>query len=129
EAVLEAYANQELPFDMLATRLAEENGLDPASLMQVFFVLRNAFRWPLKLPDVAVRPFANQDGQAAMPIDSTWIFLALKPIPSGIAGRCHYKEDLFERNIRPPWIADYKTILAKEAPKPRTLPRCLLERL
>jgi non-ribosomal peptide synthetase component F len=128
EAVLEAYASQELPFDMLAARLAEEDGLDPASLMQVFFVLRNAFRRPLKLPDVAVRPFANQDGQAAMPIDSTWISLALKEIPSGIAGRCHYKEDLFEPNIRQHWIADYKTILAKAAAKPKTLLGCLLER-
>jgi acyl-CoA synthetase (AMP-forming)/AMP-acid ligase II/acyl carrier protein/NRPS condensation-like uncharacterized protein len=128
EAVMEAYASQELPFDMLATRLAEEDGLDPASLMQVFFVLRNAFRWPLKLPHVAVRPFANQDGQTAMPIDSTWISLALKEIPSGIAGRCHYKEDLFEPNIREHWIADYKTILAKAAAKPKTLLGCLLER-
>src|SRR6202040_1443180 len=56
DAVLEAYARQELPFEILATRLAEEEGLDPASLIQVFFVLQNAFRRPLKLPDVAVRP-------------------------------------------------------------------------
>ena len=59
DSVLEAYARQELPFDILAARLAEEDGLDPASLMQVFFVLQNAFRRPLKLPDVAVRSFGT----------------------------------------------------------------------
>jgi acyl-CoA synthetase (AMP-forming)/AMP-acid ligase II/acyl carrier protein len=128
EAVLEAYARQELPFDMLAARLAKEDGLDPASLMQAFFVLRNAFRRPLKLPDVTVRPFANQDGQSVMPIDSTWISLALKETPSGIGGACHYKEDLFEPNSRQHWISDYKTILAKAAAKPKTLLGCLVER-
>ena len=63
DSVLEAYARQELPFDVLAARLAEEDDLDPASLIQVFFVLQNAFRRPLKLPDVSVRPFASPEGQ------------------------------------------------------------------
>ena len=57
DSVLEAYARQELPFDILAARLAEEDGLDPASLIQVSFILQNAFRRPLKLPDVTVRSF------------------------------------------------------------------------
>ena len=64
DSVLETYARQELPFDVLAARLAEEEGLDPASLMQVFFVLQNAFRRPLKLPDVSVRPFAYPERAA-----------------------------------------------------------------
>jgi acyl-CoA synthetase (AMP-forming)/AMP-acid ligase II/NRPS condensation-like uncharacterized protein/acyl carrier protein len=128
EAVIEAYARQEFPFDMLAARLAEEDGLDPASLMQVFFVLRNAFRQPLKLPDMAVRPFANQDGQSAMPIDSTWISVALRETPSGTRGVCHYKKDLFEPTTRQQWVADYKTMLAKAAAKPKTVLGCLVER-
>ena len=43
-SVLEAYSRQELPYDVLVPRLADEDGLDPASLIQVFFVLQNAFR-------------------------------------------------------------------------------------
>ena len=128
EAALEIYAKQEFPFDMLVARLAEEDGLDPASLMQVFFVLRTAFRRPLELPDVVVRPFANQDGHSIMPIDSTWISLGLRETPLGIRGACHYKEDLFEPNMRQHWIADYKTMLAKAAAKPKTLLGCLVER-
>jgi acyl-CoA synthetase (AMP-forming)/AMP-acid ligase II/NRPS condensation-like uncharacterized protein/acyl carrier protein len=115
EAVLEAYARQELPFEILTARLAEEEGLDPGSLMQAFFILRNAFRGPLKLPDVGLRPFANLDGQPAMPIDSTWLLLTLRETPSGIAGTCRYKEDLFEPGTCHDWIADYKAILAKAA--------------
>ena len=66
ETVLEAYARQELPFEILTARLADEGRLDPGSLLQVFFVLQNAFRGPLELPDVALRPFANLNGQPAM---------------------------------------------------------------
>ncbi len=50
DAVLQAYANQELPFDILADRLAEEHGFDPELLIQVYFVLQIAFRRQAKLP-------------------------------------------------------------------------------
>jgi len=120
DAVLEAYARQELPFDILAARLADEDGLDPASLIQVFFVLQNAIRRPLKLPDVAVRPFAYREGQPVMPIDRTWLTVTLQETPSGVTGACSYKNDLFEPNTLQHWIADYNTILAKAAANPET---------
>jgi acyl-CoA synthetase (AMP-forming)/AMP-acid ligase II/aryl carrier-like protein len=120
DSVLEALVNQELPFDIIAARLTEEEGLDPASLAQVFFVLQNAFRRPLKLPDVAVRPFARLEGRPVMPIDRTWLRVTLKETPSGITGTCSYKNDLFEPNALGHWIAHYKTILAKVASNPET---------
>jgi non-ribosomal peptide synthetase component F len=118
DSVLEAYARQELPFDILANRLAQEDGLDPASLIQVSFVLHNAFRQPLKLLDVAVRPFAYREGQQVLPINRTWLTVMLEETPSGITGSCTYKNDLFEPNALQHWIADYKRILAKAAAKP-----------
>jgi acyl-CoA synthetase (AMP-forming)/AMP-acid ligase II/aryl carrier-like protein len=120
DSVLETYARQELPFDILAARLAQEDDLDPTSLMQVFFVLQNAFRRPLKLPGVAVRPFAYREGQQGMPIDRTWLRVTLRETPSGITGTCRYKADLFEPNTLQHWVADYKTILAKAAANPET---------
>jgi acyl-CoA synthetase (AMP-forming)/AMP-acid ligase II/acyl carrier protein len=120
DSVLGAHARQELPFDILAARLAEEDGLDPASLIQVSFVLQNAFRRPLKLPEVAVRPFAHREGQAVMPIDGTWLKLTLRETPSGITGVCSCKIELFEPDARRHWMADYNTILAKAAANPET---------
>jgi acyl-CoA synthetase (AMP-forming)/AMP-acid ligase II/acyl carrier protein/NRPS condensation-like uncharacterized protein len=120
EAVLEAYARQELPFDIIATRLAEETGLCPASLIQVYFVLQVAFRRPLKLPDVTVRPFGYQEGRTVMPIDRAWLSITLKETPSGITGICGHKNDLFEPNPVRDWIADYTAILAKAAANPNT---------
>ena len=120
DAVLEAYARQELPFDIIAARLAEEDGLDPASLIQFYFVLQVAFRRPIKLHDVAVRPFGYREGKSAiMPIDRTWLRMTLKETPSGITGACRYKNDLFERMTVQHWIADYKAILTKAVSKPR----------
>jgi amino acid adenylation domain-containing protein len=118
-SVLEAYARQELPFEILAARLAEEDGSDPGSLIQVFFVLQNAFR-PLELPNVMVQSFAYPDGQRVLPIDRIWLSVMLKETPSGIDGLCSYKQDLFEPNTLRDWMSDYQSILAKAAANPET---------
>ena len=120
DSVLQACTRQELPFDVLAARLAEEGGVDPASLTQVVFVLQNGFRRSLKLPDVAVRPFAYGEGQQFMRIDRTWLRVTLKETASGIAGTCSYKEELVEPDALRPWIDDYKTVLARAAANPET---------
>jgi acyl-CoA synthetase (AMP-forming)/AMP-acid ligase II/acyl carrier protein/NRPS condensation-like uncharacterized protein len=120
DSVLQAYARQELPFDVLAARLAEEGGLDPASLTQVFFVLQNAFRRTLKLSDVEVQPFTYREEQPVMSIDRTWLRVTLKQARSGLTGTCRYKADLFEPNMLQHWVADYKTILANAAASPET---------
>jgi acyl-CoA synthetase (AMP-forming)/AMP-acid ligase II/NRPS condensation-like uncharacterized protein len=120
DSVLQACARQELPFDVLAARLAEEDGLDLASLTQVVFVLQNGFRRTLELPDVAVRPFAYREGQQVMRIDGTWLRVTLKEAPSGITGTCSYREELFEPRTLPHWIDDYKSVLARAAANPET---------
>jgi amino acid adenylation domain-containing protein len=122
ESVLEAYARQEFPFEVLAARLAEEDGLDPASLIQVLFVLQNPLRQQLELPDVAVRSFGDLDpeGQPALSIDRTWLTVMLKETSSGITGSCSYKTDLFESDTLQNWVADYKMVLTKAAANPET---------
>ena len=116
DAVLQASASQELPFDILADRLTEEHGLDPESLVQVYFVLQIGFRRPIKLPGVAVQPFGYREGQSVMPLDRTWLTMTLNETPSGIIGACSYKSDLFAGRR---WVDDYRTILAKAAANPQ----------
>jgi NRPS condensation-like uncharacterized protein len=120
DSVLEAYARQELPFEILAARLAEEADVDPVSLIQVFFVLQNAIRRPLELPDVVAQSFgsAHREGRPVLPIDRAWLTLMLNEKPSGIAGSCTYKVDLFEANTFESWIAEYEAILAKAIANP-----------
>ena len=117
---LEAHARQELPFDILAERLAKEDGLDPASLIQVYFILQNPLRQPLELSDVAVQPFGNvyREGQPVLPIDHSWLSLMLKERPSGITGSCSYKTDLFKPGTVSRWTKDFVSILDKAVANP-----------
>ncbi len=115
DAVLQASASQELPFDILADRLAEECGLDPESFIQVYFVLQIGFRRPAKLPGVAVRPFGYREGQSVMPLDRTWLTMTFNETRSGIIGACSYRSDLCTPRR---WVDDYNAILAKAAAHP-----------
>jgi len=114
DAVLEAHARQELPFEILAARLAREDGLDPASLIQVYFTLQNPLRQLLELPDIATQAFGNvyREGQPVLPIDHTWLSLMLKERPSGITGSCIYKSNLFKRGAVTHLMKDFTMILA-----------------
>ncbi|HXW49631.1 MAG TPA: AMP-binding protein [Xanthobacteraceae bacterium] len=116
EAVLQAYARQELPFDVLADRLAEEHGFDPETLIQAYFVLQIAFRRLTKLSRITVRPFGYREGQSVMPIDRTWLTMTLNETPSGIIGACRGKSDLFAGRR---WVDDYNAILAEAAANPQ----------
>jgi non-ribosomal peptide synthetase component F len=117
-SVLEAHARQDMPFDSLAERLADDEGLDPESLIQVFFVLQNASR-PLRLPGVTVQSFVEPDGEGILPIDRTWLSLTLKETTSGLSGSCNYKSELFKTDAVRRWMADYRTILVKAAADPK----------
>jgi amino acid adenylation domain-containing protein len=120
DSVLEAYARQELPFELVAARLGEEDGVDMASLIQVFFILQNAIRRPIELPGVVAESFgsAHTEGRPVLPIDRAWLTLMLKEKPAGIAGSCIYKADLFEAHTCQSWIAEYGAILARAVANP-----------
>jgi amino acid adenylation domain-containing protein len=120
ESVLDAHAWQELPFNILAARLAEEDGIDPASLIQVYFTLQNPLRQPLKLPDITVRSFGNvhREGQPVLPIDQTWLSLMLKERPSGVTGSCAYKGELFAEQTMTQWMEGYAAILSRGVAHP-----------
>src|SRR5262249_32725207 len=118
DAVLGAYAEQELPFSVLTTRLEKDCGRDPASLVQVYFVLENAFRRPLKLDGVAIQPFAYGDGRPAIPIDASWLTVMLKETPLGIGGILSCNEHWFEPKATEAWMNHYTTILTKAAEDP-----------
>jgi acyl-CoA synthetase (AMP-forming)/AMP-acid ligase II/acyl carrier protein len=118
EAVLEAYERQELPFDVIAARLAEDAGLDPASLIQAYFVVQAASRRPIKMANLAIRPFGDREGHPVMPIDRSWLWMTLKETSSSVTGTCRYKADLLHPKTIRHWIADYRTILANAAASP-----------
>jgi amino acid adenylation domain-containing protein len=129
-AVLETHAGQQLPFDLLAARLAEDEGLDPVSLVQAFFVMRNAVRRPFEFPELMVQPFGDTErqGRPILSIDRTWLTIILKETPAGIAGSCSYKPDLFALDTRQRWAEDFSSILARAVANPEASLGRLAER-
>ncbi|WFU79763.1 amino acid adenylation domain-containing protein [Bradyrhizobium sp. CIAT3101] len=119
--VLEAHARQELPFNILADHLEQER-VDPASLLQVYFTLQNPLRQPLDLPNVAVRSIGNvaREGQPVLPVDQTWLSLMLKERPTGITGSCNYKDDLLDGAMVGAWMEDLVALLAAAVVQPNT---------
>jgi hypothetical protein len=120
-AVLEAHARQELPFDILAARLAQEKNRDPLSLLQVFFELQSASRRSFTPVDVTVHPFGNiyREGVPRLPIDRTWLTATLREGPTGIAGSFICKSDLIDPDHARQWAAHYTSILAAISTNPR----------
>jgi non-ribosomal peptide synthetase component F len=121
DSVLDAYVRQELPFETLIARLADEECVDPASVVQVFFIIQDALGVQLDLPDVAVRRFGNQyrSGQAVLPIDRTWLTVMLKQSTSGMVGTFSYKSAILKHKRIKQWIADYKIMLVKASADPK----------
>lgn len=130
QSVIEAHARQELPFNIVADHL-EREGIDPAALLQVYFILQNPLRQPLDLPDVAVRSIGNiaREGQPVLPVDQTWLSLMLKERPTGITGSCNYKRELLDSDMVGAWMEDLVALLAVALAQPNTpLDRLLARR-
>lgn len=129
QGVLDAHARQELPFNILADHL-EQEGIDPASLLQVYFTLQNPLRQPLHLTDVTVRSIGNvaREGQPVLPVDQTWLSLMLKERPTGITGSCNYKDDLLDGATVGAWMEDLVALLKAAILRPNTPLEHLLAR-
>jgi amino acid adenylation domain-containing protein len=129
QSVLDAHARQELPFNLLADHL-EQEGIDPASLLQVYFTLQNPLRQPLDLPDLATGSIGNiaREGQPVLPIDQTWLSLMLKERPTGITGSCNYKRELLDGRMVGAWMEDLVALLAAAITQPNAPLGRLLDR-
>ena len=94
QSVLEAHARQE-SVHILADHL-EQEGIDPASLLQVSFTLQNPLREPLDLPNVAVQSIGNVAPGAAGVAGRRDLAVAdVQGAPDG-SGSPNYKGELLD---------------------------------
>jgi hypothetical protein len=117
---LEAYAHQDLPFEVLAEALARERRVDPARLAQVMILLHNAALRPQASAGRALA-FEEADPGMPMPLVTTTtydVMLVLRETAQGLVGSCIYKPHRFD----PKWIdrllADFQRILEQMASEP-----------
>ncbi|HKP12016.1 MAG TPA: amino acid adenylation domain-containing protein, partial [Blastocatellia bacterium] len=106
EMTLEAYANQDVPFEKLVEALQPERDLSRHPLFQVIFTLGNASDIPLSLPGLTLKP---------LPVDNlTAIFdltFLLDDGPEGLHGIMQYSTDLFDEATIARLQSHFRTLL------------------
>jgi amino acid adenylation domain-containing protein len=92
EKSLQAYAHQDMPFEMLVEAIQPERNLSHTPLFQVMFVLDNAPMQPVRLPDVTLSPVTTDAGTATFDLT-----LSVSEITNGLACSLEYNSDLFDQ--------------------------------
>ncbi len=108
EVALEAYAHQELPFEMLVQTLRPERDLSHSALFQVMFILQNA---PLKIPNIAgltSGPLVELADNGTSKFDLT---LTMMEGTAGLTGTVEYNTDLFDDTTIERFLGHYQTLL------------------
>jgi amino acid adenylation domain-containing protein len=92
ERCLNAYAHQELPFEMLVEDLRPDRDLSRNPLFQVMLVLQNAPEQPFTLPGLSLTPVEVDRGAALLDL-TLWVY----ETPEGLSGSFEYATDLFDK--------------------------------
>ena len=88
---LEAYAHQDLPFEMLVEALKPVRDLSRSPLFQVLFVLQNAPFDELTLPAVEIQPIKLDAGRAHFDLT-----LAMMEVEGALQASIEFNTDLFD---------------------------------
>jgi len=93
ETAFEAYAHQDLPFEMLVEALQPKRDLSHTPLFQVMFVLQNAPMEPLELSGLTFSPLETASGTAKFDLS-----LVLAEMEDGLSVSFEYNTDLFDES-------------------------------
>jgi amino acid adenylation domain-containing protein len=106
EVTLDAYAHQDLPFEMLVEELHPERDLSRNPLYEVMFVLQNS---PVSVQEVSgltLRTLEFDSGTAQLDI-----FLSLSESQEGLTGSLEYNTDIFDSTTITQFINNFQTLL------------------
>ncbi len=123
--VLDAQANQDVPFEKLVEELGVVRDLSSTPLFQVMLVLQNAPSGPLELGELAVEPLATTSASAAFDLTLTAIEVpeAVHTVSAAERGRSRkalrlqleFSADLFTEQTARRMLARLATLLAAVA--------------
>jgi amino acid adenylation domain-containing protein len=113
EVALGAYAHQDVPFEKLVEELQPQRNLSHHPLFQVMFVLQNAPREELKLPELRIRLLAGSTSVAKFDLA-----LSMFEAEGMLHGACEYSTDLFERVTIRRLVAHFGSLLEGMAADP-----------
>ncbi|MGW9206227.1 amino acid adenylation domain-containing protein [Embleya sp. NPDC055664] len=119
ETCLDAYAHQDVPFELLVGDLAVERSLARHPLFQVALVLRNTRSGELVLPGIEVHPESVWTGMS--PFDLVVEFdddSAGSQGPTGLSGALLFGTDLFDRSTASSIADRLRRLLAQVVSEP-----------
>jgi amino acid adenylation domain-containing protein len=110
---LEAYSNQDLPFEKLVAHLHPERNTSQSPLFQVMFILHNLPSADLELPGLTVKEVAIDNGMALFDLT-----LEIKDRESGLEVCCEYNCDRFGVEQINKMLLHYQTLLENAVVNP-----------
>lgn len=106
QVALDAYAHQDLPFELLVEKLQPERSLSYTPLFQVMFSLDNAPSEPFALPGLSFDPLELDTGIAKFDLT-----LSMEETQQGLKGRLEYNTDLFDARRMTRTIEHWQNLL------------------
>jgi amino acid adenylation domain-containing protein len=113
QTTLEAYANQDVPFEKLVDVLLPQRDLSRTPLFQVMLVLQNVPWTRLELGTAEMLPFEVETGAAQFEIS-----LFLTESSAGIEGSVEYSRNLFDEGSIQRMMEHYRMLLSGMAAHP-----------
>ncbi len=113
EVTLDAYAHQDLPFELLVGRLQPERKANTTPLFQVWFALDNTPVTQFNLPGISISRIDS--GREVSQFDLT---LTLAETPAGLDGLLNYNSDLFEAETVAQMVQHFLKLLEEVAAAP-----------
>ncbi|HVG21074.1 MAG TPA: condensation domain-containing protein, partial [Blastocatellia bacterium] len=113
EVALEAYANQDIPFEQLLERLNPDRDVSRSPLFQVMFALENTPHHPLELAGLTLSEMEIDNGTAKFDL-TLW----MEERPEGLSGYFEYNTDLFDSSTLGRMAENFQTLLRAAARDP-----------
>ncbi len=115
QTALEAYSNQDLPFERLVEELQPERDLSRSPLFQVMFALQNMPLRGRAIADLEVQPIPIERGAALFDL-----VVDFWDTPEGLTGVLEYNNDLFETATAERMVAHLRRLLECVADEPQS---------
>ena len=106
EMAMDAYAHQDLPFEMLVEALQLQRDLSHTPLFQVMFVLQNAPMQQVELTGLSVSPLLTESATAKFDLT-----LGITNTATGLVGVWEYNTDLFDASTIERMTGHFLTLL------------------
>lgn len=119
EVTLDAYAHQDLPFEILVEELQPERDLSRNPLYEVMFVLQNTPKSVQEVSGLTLRALEFDSGTAQLDI-----FLSMFESQEGLTGCLEYNTDIFDSITITRFINNFQTLLENIVANPE---QCICE--